>query len=306
MKSFGKIWAIAKMTLLEASRRKVITILLLFGAALLSSVLFFPSVGVESRLRLIEIWSLRASAIFTAIVGLFLAGFSLPQDFEQKRIYMIVTKPVSKSFVFLGRYLGYALLLGVFIATMGGITAVFLRSVKLFSGDKFPALVAYPRVASADFAWPGGESLEGGVTPGAVKFGPDAALVWTFRGLRRSNFDESARGQARLIFGAVGDPYRSSGTIRIVLRNSAGKTHEIPRLDMNTNEEVEFRFPSSLIGDDGALVAELRCVDTDGIIAGAPEWVLLYEKSMLVASEKSQFPNYVALVDALFTVGLFG
>ena len=101
MKALGRIWAIATMTLLEARRRKVFTILLLFGVALLSSVLFFPSVQQEdSRLRLIEIWSLRASALFTAIVGLFLAGFSLPTDFEQKRIYMIVTKPVSKPFVF--------------------------------------------------------------------------------------------------------------------------------------------------------------------------------------------------------------
>src|SRR5581483_7393650 len=107
MATIGRVWAIARMTLLEASRRKVFTILLLFAAALLSSVLFFPSVEIEGRLRLIEIWALRASAVFTAIVGLFLAGFSLPQDFETKRIYMVVTKPISKPLVFLGRYLGY-------------------------------------------------------------------------------------------------------------------------------------------------------------------------------------------------------
>src|SRR5438046_249757 len=122
MAFLGRLWAIAGMTLVEASRRKVFTILLLFGLALMSSILFFPSVEVEARLRLIEVWALRASAIFTAIVGLFLAGFSLPQDFETKRIYLIVTKPVSKSFVFLGRYVGYVLLLALFIGSMGIIT----------------------------------------------------------------------------------------------------------------------------------------------------------------------------------------
>ena len=56
MRALGRIWAIAQMTLLEARRRKVFTILLLFGVALLSSVLFFPSVDdMDSRLRLIEL-----------------------------------------------------------------------------------------------------------------------------------------------------------------------------------------------------------------------------------------------------------
>jgi hypothetical protein len=281
MTAIGKIWAIARMTLLEARRRKVFTILLLFAVALLSSILFFPSVEMESRLRLIEVWSMRASAIFTAIVGLFLAGFSLPQDFEHKRIYMVVTKPVSKSFVFLGRYLGYVLLLALFIGTMGVITVGFLRTVKAFSGDKFPALAAYPLVLPSGFASPGGEQVEGGGVTNAIKFGPENALVWTFRGLRRSNFDEMVRAQARLVFGSTADQYRSSGSVRILVRNPAGGKHEIRQLEMNTNEEREFTFPASLIQDDGNLSVEMRCGDADGIIAASPTWVPLFEKSML-------------------------
>ena len=281
MSALGKIWAIAKMTLLEARRRKVFTILLLFGVALLSSVLFFPSVQQEdSRLRLIEIWSLRASALFTAIVGLFLAGFSLPTDFEQKRIYMIVTKPVSKSFVFLGRWLGYVMLLAVFIASMGAITVVFLRTVKAFSGEKFK-LAAYPRVQADKFAYPGGEtvSLMNTEVGGLIKFGPDSVLVWLFEGLRRSDFDQMARAQARLIFGAADNPYRASGTVQIHVRNPRGQAFEA-RLPMNTNEERIFEFPADLIGPDGKILIEFRCVDNDGLIAATSHWLRLYEKSM--------------------------
>jgi hypothetical protein len=281
MKALGRIWAIATMTLLEARRRKVFTILLLFGAALLSSVLFFPSVEQEdSRLRLIEIWSLRASALFTAIVGLFLAGFSLPTDFEQKRIYMVVTKPVSKPFVFLGRYVGYVMLLAVFILSMGVITVVFLRTVKLFSGEKFQ-LVAYPRVEADRFDYPGGEtvSLMQTEVGGLVKFGPENALVWVYDGLKRSNFDQKARAQARLIFGAVDNPYRAAGTIQIRVRNPKGASHEL-RLAMNTNEERVFEFPADLIGPDGRLAIEFRCADSDGLIAATSPWLRLYEKSM--------------------------
>lgn len=280
MQVLGRVWAIAAMTLLEASRRKVFTILLLFALALMSSVLFFPAVEVEGRLRLIEIWALRSSAIFTAIVGLFLAGFSLPQDFETKRIYLIVTKPISKPFVFLGRYLGFSLLLAVFVLSMGALTTVFLRTVKLCSSDQFPALVAYPRVPADSFEHPGGDALVEQQAEAAVAFGPDRALVWTYTGLRRSSFDETARMQARLIFGAENDPYRFSGTVEVRLLNNAGGKHAT-RLTMNTNEELNFSFPSSVIGDDGVLRAEIRTQDADGVIAGSQAWLVLYEKSTL-------------------------
>lgn len=279
MSALPRIWAIARMTLLEAMRRKVFTILLLFAVALLSSSLFFPSVEIEYRLRLIEVWALRASAIFTAIVGLFLAGFSLPQDFENKRIYMIVSKPVSKSSVFLGRYVGYVLLLAVFIGAMGLITVTFLRAVKLFSGEKFPALAAFPLVHAQSLAAPGGKELEGGVADYAVGFGEDRALVWTFRGLKRSSFQDAVHGQARLIFGAENDPYRTSGTVKARFVGRGGLPHPIT-LTMNTNEEADLEFPSSIIGDDGTIDVEFRCGDADGIIAASKDWLFIREKSM--------------------------
>jgi hypothetical protein len=280
MAALGRVWAIARMTLLEASRRKVFTILLIFAAALLSSVLFFPSVEIEGRLRLIEIWALRASAIFTAIVGLFLAGFSLPQDFETKRIYMVVTKPISKPLVFLGRYLGYALLLATFILSMGALTSVFLRTVKLVSGRKFPELVAYPRLQPQTFAWPGGDKLEDQEAEATVNFGPGKALVWEIHGLRRRSFDETARLEIRLIFGAMNDPFRSSGTVDLLIRNPAGGKHAA-RLNLNTNEQEKVKFPADLIGEDGELRVEVVALDPDGKIASSKDWMLLYQKSML-------------------------
>ena len=276
----GTLWAIAKMTVLEASRRKVFTILILFAIALMSSTFFFPSVEIDYRLRLVEVWALRAAAIFTAIVGLFLAGFSLPTDFESKRIYLLVTKPVSKSFVFLGRYLGYLLLLAFFIATMGVVTVAFLRGVKLFSGEKFPPLVAYPRVESREFLYRGGEEILISETPGAkVDFGSNRALIWIWEGLGRSAFPDSVHIQSRLIFGAQNDPYRASGTVKVRITGAGGAVHET-RLTMNTNEEMDFSFPASMIGEDGRLVAEMSCVDFDGIIAAAPGWLLLYQESI--------------------------
>ncbi|HXX94582.1 MAG TPA: hypothetical protein VEN81_13185, partial [Planctomycetota bacterium] len=114
-----QVWAMARMTLLEASRRKVFAILALFAVALLASAAFFPSVEPAGRLRLMEVWALRAASLFTAIIALFISGSSLPSDFEQKRIYMLVTKPVSKATIYLGKWIGLSLLLAIFVGTMG-------------------------------------------------------------------------------------------------------------------------------------------------------------------------------------------
>ena len=191
---------------------------------------------------------------------------------------MIVSKPVSKPLVFLGRYFGYALLLAVFVGAMGAITTGFLRGVKLFSGEKFPPLVAYPRRTTENFRFPGGEAVDNGQF--AVPFGPEKALVWTWTGLHRSDFDEKAKIRARLIFGAANDPYRASGTVEFRLFNKSGTATHTTRMSLNTNEERSFEFPASLIDGDGFLRSEVRVVDADGIIASTPDWLVLYEKSM--------------------------
>jgi hypothetical protein len=114
---------------------------------------------------------------------------------------------------------------------------------------------------------------------GLIKNGPDNALVWYFEGLRRSDFDQMARCQARLIFGAVENPYRAAGTVQIRVRNPRGQAFET-RLPMNTNEERVFEFPADLIGPEGKILIEFRCADSDGLIAATSHWLRLYEKSM--------------------------
>src|SRR6185503_1189981 len=86
--------------------------------------------------------------------------------------------------------------------------------------------------------------------------------------------------QARLVFGAEQDPYRAAGAVKVRILNPAGASHEFT-LQMNTNEERKFQFPADLIGADGKLAIEFRAGDSDGLIAAAPEWLLLYEKSIL-------------------------
>ncbi|HXG60525.1 MAG TPA: hypothetical protein VNO22_04045 [Planctomycetota bacterium] len=288
----AQLWAIATMTLLEARRRKVFAVLILFALALLSAVAFFPSVAPEGRLRLVEIWALRAAAVFTAIVALFLAGFSLPGDFEQKRIFLVVTKPVPKGLVFLGRFAGFALLLAIFVATLGAVTVFFLRVVSWTSGKDFPPLVAYPRERAASFTHARGVPHPDEPGRLAAAAADEAVLVWTFRGLNRADFPERLRVEARLTIGSPTDPYRSAGLLHVRARAASGRAEEL-RIPANTNEERLFEVPADLVEPAGTLELTFRSADADGMIAGDARSVVLYRKP---SSFELNFARGMALV----------
>lgn len=276
----GRLWAVARMTLLEAVRRKVFFILLIFAAALLSGTLFFPAVDGDARLRLLQAWSLRAATLFSAIVGLFLAGFSIPGDVEQKRVHLLVTKPLPKPLLFLGRLLGFALLLAVFIGVTGLISTTFMRAVSWAGGATFPRPIARPRLRPLDMAAYGGQTVAG--IPGSViVHGDGSMLVWRFARLGPGDFDGPIRAQIRLTVGSPTDKYRAEGRARVLVKKPDGKGREIATLSLNTNEEKDFEIPLEVLGSGGPIEVGVQVVDEDGYLAADASRFSLYARPML-------------------------
>ena len=278
--SLGRLWAVARMTLLEAVRRRVFVILLIFSAALLMATVFFPAVDPAGRMRLLQAWSLRAAYLFTAVVALFLAGFSLPSDFEQKRIYLLVSKPLSKPMVFLGRLLGFSLLLALFVAAMAVLSAGFMRAVAWTAGPQGLPLAAYPRVLAEEFHYPRGRVLEERDGPMGVAV-HGGGLVWRFDGLSKRQFGDVIRAQVRLYVGAPDDYYRVEGRIQVLARTAAGREVRLPDLTLHSNEDTEFTIPASAIEGSGRLELMLRPLDEDGLIAGHKGRLFLFRPSIL-------------------------
>ena len=146
---FGRVWAIARMTVIEASRRSVFWVLLLFAIWLLFSLTELPGHSPEARLRVIQAWSAQTITLFTTLVALFTVGFSLPSDFEEKRVYMLVSKPVEKVTLYLGRYLGFTLVLAILLLFMGMASVTYIRIVQWAGGPDFPPPKALPRIVAA-------------------------------------------------------------------------------------------------------------------------------------------------------------
>lgn len=107
---FRRIWAIAKLSLLEAVRRKVLWVFLAFLLIFLFPPKWFFPIKAEDEVRT------NVSVIYWAMTPLLLgvasllAAFSIPNDIRNQTIHTIVTKPVERFEIVLGRFLGYVTL----------------------------------------------------------------------------------------------------------------------------------------------------------------------------------------------------
>jgi ABC-type transport system involved in multi-copper enzyme maturation permease subunit len=126
---FRRIWALAKLSFKEAIRNRV-----LYGFSAMLLVLLFgtwfipykPEYQVRSYVGLVY-WVMKILLLVTAVI---LAAFSIPTDIRRQTIHTIVTKPVERFEIVLGRFLGFTLLMTLVLLLMTSVSVVYvLRGV---------------------------------------------------------------------------------------------------------------------------------------------------------------------------------
>ena len=121
-----RVWAIARLAIKEALRRKVILVTFgIFAASLLFGGWFMNS-GSEHPDQIYVNFVLWGTQLLVLLMGMLLSAFSLPDDIKNKTIYTVVTKPVRPTEVVLGRIVGFGLLGTALLALMGVISFFFV------------------------------------------------------------------------------------------------------------------------------------------------------------------------------------
>jgi len=120
-----RIWALARLAMKEAWRRRVWVALAVFVVILLFAGWFLKS-DHQDPAKLYISFVLTATTYLILGISLLLSAFSLPGDFKTKTIYTIVTKPVRSGEIILGRILGFALIGTILLATMAVCSYVFV------------------------------------------------------------------------------------------------------------------------------------------------------------------------------------
>ncbi|MBI5366443.1 MAG: ABC transporter permease subunit [Planctomycetes bacterium] len=123
----GKIAAVASLTFLESVRKRVFLVLVSFAVVVLASGLALPSVDDLSRFKVIQSWCLRSISFFGVLIAIFLSATAIPDDIEEKKIFTLLTKPLSRLQYLLGKFVGYSLILAVFLLGTGLLSWGYIR-----------------------------------------------------------------------------------------------------------------------------------------------------------------------------------
>ncbi len=117
-----RIWALASVSLKEAWRLRIWAICLVIPIIYLYADWYITG-KAEDQLRTRVGVAYFAMSLLFIITAVLLGSFSIPADVKNQTIHTIVTKPVQRYEIVLGRFTGYALLL---LAELAAVTLLSL------------------------------------------------------------------------------------------------------------------------------------------------------------------------------------
>lgn len=126
------IWSIAKTTVGDAMRKKVLQIFLVVAIGLIiislsfSQTFDFSSKGGSSDLLLIKSFGLGLMTIAGWLISIVMGVSLIPQEIERRTIYTILSKPVKRYEFIIGKFLGAIMTLGICIGLMGVVYIIVI------------------------------------------------------------------------------------------------------------------------------------------------------------------------------------
>ncbi len=304
-----RVLAVVQLTFRESVRRRVFLGLAFFAALLIGLAVSLPAIDAESKIRLIQSWCLRTISFFGVLIAVFLSATSIPDDIEARKLYLVVTKPVTRFQTLAGKLLGFCLVLLVFLAAMGTLSVGYVRWLdgSLFgAGQGF--LETRERIEANAFGLVHEEGKPGWTTcllsenepPRLwINRAPESRLFWSFQGVGALPIGDRIRAELTVYASCIDASYAGDGTITIVRAGSLEyKRLEKQRLMWNVPHR--FEIPRRLIDDRGVLEIGVAPANSRSAIGAAPGSLVLFTEPISLGFErnfaKSLLATYAQLV----------
>lgn len=113
-----KAFYLAYVTILESFRRKDPYVVLILGFLIVLGAGLFAHFGVQGLEKFVKDVAFTIINVFCTIICVVTAARQLPMEIQNRTLYPLVAKPVSRSIIFLGKYIGVA-------AMASGVVLVF-------------------------------------------------------------------------------------------------------------------------------------------------------------------------------------
>jgi len=105
-----KLFGIAYVAILESFRRKDPYVVLILGFALVLGAALFNQFGIEGLEKFVKDVALTVTNVLCVVICVVAAARQLPSEIANRTLYPLLAKPVSRTTVLLGKYLGVGLM----------------------------------------------------------------------------------------------------------------------------------------------------------------------------------------------------
>jgi hypothetical protein len=191
----GRIYALTKLTLLEAVRRKALLVFVVFAILLMFAGWFLTDTNSRPELQV----SIHVTFLLTAIAWLilpaviFLSCWALPEDIRIRSLHTVVTKPARRLEIVIGRMAGMGIVACLVLVVMGVIGAVWIYR-KLPENSRSQLTCRVPVFGQLYFFDSDGQPAATGINVGDtwmyrshIAGNSRARAVWMFRDVDESS-----------------------------------------------------------------------------------------------------------------------
>ncbi|MBI5779298.1 MAG: ABC transporter permease [Planctomycetes bacterium] len=280
--------AIILLTYRESLRKKILLVLVLFCIGLIVSSAFFPVVSPAARIKLVQTWTFQSVTFFGILVAIFLAAVSIPSDIENKRVFLTLTKPVTRETIIMGRLIGFILTTAVITIIMALVGLGYIRLVSFLSPEAQGALEVNQRIEPNKF------HFEQFPSPGSLKGSFDTAekgmefevslegegnnfVAYEFSNLNDYAFSDKVKAEINI---KVGEGlFKVSSGIMVNVVNPTTKEESSQKLDITYRRSAVVQFDRRMIDKVGDVRIYLHRTIPGSYIRVGPASVMILSPS---------------------------
>ncbi len=126
MSALARVWAIALNTFREATRNRVLYVLVVFAALLMAFSVVLGELSLHEQTRVIKDLGLAGISGVGLVIALFLGVNLLSKELDRKTVFFVIPKPLHRHEFLAGKFLGLAVTLALLVAVMAATLAVVL------------------------------------------------------------------------------------------------------------------------------------------------------------------------------------
>ncbi len=138
---FGRLIAIAFTATCELLRERVLRVLILFALLLIVMTLLLGELSVGQERRIVLDVGLGAMRVLGTVMAILMGGRLLEREIERRTIAVLLTKPVRRWEVIIGKFCGCALVLLVSVGIMTSVLVLILALVAPTWATELPLLL---------------------------------------------------------------------------------------------------------------------------------------------------------------------